>query len=182
MSSLFNWYLLIPTFCITGIITNIFNALVFLNPRMKDPSFKYMLAISISEIVYLSSNSFLFVTYCENDCPINSFYSTQIYSLFIHEYVSRSMAIYNILVDIFLSIQRFMILKNKPHLDAKSHNWLLIILLLIAFLYYLPITFFKTINPIYNNSSNITKLNQEYKLELNDIGSSLVGKITLIFL
>ena len=43
-------YLPLPLVCLFGIITNSLNIAVFLNPKMKDSSFKYMLIISISDL------------------------------------------------------------------------------------------------------------------------------------
>lgn len=43
-------YLPLPLVCLIGVITNALNIVVFLNPKMKDISFKYMLAISVADL------------------------------------------------------------------------------------------------------------------------------------
>ena len=174
-----NWYILTAIFCVTGVIFNILNVCVFMNSKMKDISFSYLLAISISDVIYLACNAYLFVTYC-NDCSINKTYLTQIYFLYFHEFMSRSMAIFNILTDICLSIQRYLILINKTDsiLNNKNYKFVILGLLIFSFLYYLPLTFFKSINKINTNSTN-TSSNQ-YSLDLNYIGKSLIGQIILI--
>ena len=43
-------YLPLPLVCLFGVFANILNIIVFLNPKMKDISFKYMLVISISDL------------------------------------------------------------------------------------------------------------------------------------
>ena len=44
-------YLLLPAICIFGFLNNLINIIVFLNSKMKDISFKYLLAISISDLL-----------------------------------------------------------------------------------------------------------------------------------
>ena len=47
--------------CTLGILTNSINAAVFMHPKMKDISFRYLLAISLSEILYLGFESMKFI-------------------------------------------------------------------------------------------------------------------------
>ena len=77
-----NYYIFMGIFCLSGVLFNLLNSFVFMNSQMKDISFKYMLAISISDVIYLACNAYVFVTYC-NDCLINKTYLTQIYILLL---------------------------------------------------------------------------------------------------
>lgn len=177
-----NWYILTGIFCLTGVVLNILNIIVFLNAKMKDISFRYMLVISLSDVVYLASNAYVFVTFCD-ECSINKSYLTQIYILYFHEYVSRSMAIFNILVEIALSVQRYLILINKTNSILNNNHYKMVVLglLFFSFLFYLPLTFFKSINSINTNNSNET-FDQQFKLEYNQIGESTAGKLTLVII
>ena len=95
-----------PMICIFGMITNLLNILVFLNPSMKDPSFKCMLMISISDFFYLGINSYWFTFYC-GDFYLNRYYSAQIYNIYLIEYFERYLAFYS---EIFLTGGRYAVL------------------------------------------------------------------------
>ena len=56
-------YLIFPLLCIIAVITNSLNVGVFINPKMKDTSFKYSLCISISEVFYAGISTLIFVTF-----------------------------------------------------------------------------------------------------------------------
>ena len=105
---MFDWasrwgFLLIPAICIFGFVTNLLNIAVLLNPKMKDISFKYILATSLSDLLYLTLSGYSFVELC-SDCPLNNSYFTQIYIIFIDSFFTSCLAIFCIFVDIFLSL------------------------------------------------------------------------------
>ena len=99
--------------------------------------------------------------------------------------IIRVLAIFSILIEIFLSIQRYMILKNKPYLKEKTHKRLLLGLLMASFIYYTPLLVFKQIVPFkYNNqtTNSTTVSRQEYNLEYNELGLSRIGMVIPIVL
>lgn len=160
-------YVHMPLLCLFGVLTNALNILVFVNHQMKDVSFKYMMAISISDLFYLAILSISFISYCD-DCSINRKYSLQMYVFYLDQYLTRCMAIFNILAEISLSIQRYMVLINKPFIKKRTHKWLLLILFLFSLVYYFPMLFFKHI--VYNEyQNNMTK--SGYSLKYNKLGS-----------
>jgi hypothetical protein len=80
MESVFEtmWPLLfIPSICVFGLVTNLINIAVFLNPQMKDFSFKYMLASSLSDFLYLGLGSYSFMDLCD-ECPLHNNFLTQV--------------------------------------------------------------------------------------------------------
>ncbi len=170
-----NWSLLIqPFICTVGVIANGLNIAVFLNPKMKDVTFKYMLAISISDCIYLGLLSYVSFLSC-SDCLFTKNYATAFYAIFIDDYLTSCLGIFALFIDITLSVQRFFILKNKYFCQKLSYKLTISILLLIALLYYLPVTFFKNIVEIENtNSTNCT----EYAAVLNKLGQTSFGNLT----
>ena len=118
--------------CTLGILTNSINAAVFMHPKMKDISFRYLLAISLSEILYLGLESMKFINNCE-DCELRNYYSYQIYYVYFTEYFCRVMALFIIFCEIFLSIQRYMVLLNKEFFKQNSFYYLLFGLLVFFF-------------------------------------------------
>jgi hypothetical protein len=146
-----NWqYLLLPQINVFGLVTNILNACVFLDRRMEDATFKYMLATSLNDILYLIFTSWNINKYC-TQCPLYSAYVTQIYLIWLNDWFTSSQALFNILIDIFISLQRYFILLNKPffQMNAMNHYLVILVISIISMLYYLPLVFFKVLNLFY---------------------------------
>jgi len=120
-----------PSICIFGLITNSLNIIVFLNKKMKDPSFKYMLFISISDLAYLSL--LIFTPFIQN---LNR-NQADLYKIYIHDYLTSCLSMFSLLCELELSIQRYFILTNV-NLNINA-NLLIFILIIISLLYYLPI-------------------------------------------
>ena len=163
--------------CILGVLTNSLNAAVFIHPKMKDISFRYLLAISLGEILYLGMESVIFANNCE-DCELKKSYSYQIYYIYLTDYLCRVIALFIIFCEVFLSIQRFMVLLNKEFLNKKSVYYLFFSLLAISFLIYMPANFMDRIVLIENINKNLTI--QGYIHERNEFGQSLTGKAIFI--
>ena len=180
-----NIYLYVPpAIAAFGVVTNSINTAVFLHPKMKDPTFKYLLASSISDLIYLGISLGGFDFLCDL-CLIRRSYFELLYFYIVIEFIIRVLAIFSILIEIFLSIQRYMILKNKPYLKEKTHKWLLLGLLMASFIYYTPLLVFKQIVPFkYNNqtTNSTTVSRQEYNLEYNELGLSRIGMVIPIVL
>ena len=124
----FDWtskwgYLLLPAICIFGFLNNLINIIVFLNSKMKDISFKYLLAISISDLLYLLLLSYSFIVQC-NDCPLHNTYFTQFYDFIIFHYIATCLAIFSILTEIILSLIRHSVLINEKYLQSFNRNCL----------------------------------------------------------
>jgi hypothetical protein len=183
----FDWttrwgYLLYPTICIFGFLTNLINIIVLVNPKMKDISFKYLLAISISDLMYLGFEGYFLIDIC-SDCPLHTSYFTQIFNIFIDGYFTSCLAIFCILTDIFLSLIRYSTLKNKIYLQSLNYYLVLGFVFALALIYYLPVLFFYEILPIHqlNNNTNNNET-KDYLTIMNSLGSSLFGTITSIIL
>lgn len=170
--------IIIPCVCLFGLIANGLNIAVFLNPKMKDPTFKYMLAISISNFFYTGFLSYGFFIYCDT-CSLNKSYGTQVFKILINNYLSSSLAIFSNLNEIYLSIQRFFILTNKTLLQSISYKLVLLIIFIIASLYYINVLFCYDIVAyefIYDNTIVFTS----YSTALSDYSRSDFGKIMTV--
>ncbi len=180
----------IPIACIFGMITNGLNILVFLNTKMKDISFKYMLAISLSNFIYDFILVYAYFIYCDN-CYLFYSYNTQVYKIIVNNYLANSLAIFSSFVEIYLSIQRYYILKNiKSIFQTESYKLVLFFILIISLVYYIPALFCYDIKAkqtyyyINNNNNNFSTINYqiEYSTLLNSFGTSFVGKFVTITL
>ncbi len=184
----------LPLICLFGVITNSINIAVFLHPNMKgkDPSFLYMLACSLNNLLYIGLNSGTFINYANYE--ISTHYSVKFYRFYICDFLARSLGIFYIFLTIFLSIQRYMVVINKRYLtSSKSHLWLILGLLLLAFIYNIPLLFLKSIWPI-NQYTNITDtitnantttsvyMKLTYTYDYNELGLSPYGETTVVIL
>jgi hypothetical protein len=158
-----------------GIATNSINALIFFHPQMKHISFKYMLSIAISEILYLSIH---LCTICINEAT-QIFWSIA-FKVYINEYICRSLLFFIVLAELFLSIQNYMVLLNRPYLKEKSHTWLILCMCIASFLIYIPSPLSRKISPVQPENSTYNVTENRYKLEFNGFGLSLAGKLALI--
>lgn len=107
----------LPIICIFGVITNLINIGIFLNPRLNDQSFKYMLANSVSDLIYVTLflvDYYVFKEFCF-DCDISNTYTAQMFYFLVDDYFSSSCAFFAILTDLVLSFERLMIVTNKRY-------------------------------------------------------------------
>jgi len=186
MVASFDWasywgYLALPSICMFGFFTNLTNMSVFLNRKMKDVSFKYLLITSLSDLMYLGLCSYMLIYLCA-DCPLHDSYFTKWYQIYINYYFTSVLAIFCIFSDIFLSLLRYSILKNNKYLQSIRFYLVVGLLFIVSLIYYLPVIFFYDIIPKNINNDNITTIIDEYSVVKNPLGLSLYGKITPIIL
>ena len=164
-------YLLLPAICLFGFLTNLINIIILLNPKMKDISFKYILTTCISDLFYLTLNSYTFIRLC-SDCPLHTSYFTQIYTVSIHYYLSSCLAIFCVFIDIILSLIRYSILKNKTFIQSFRYYLVISFLFLFALIFYVPQLFLYKIISVNqtNNNNNTILLNNEYSVNKNSLG------------
>ena len=133
--------------CVLGTITNALCIAVFLSPKMKDISFKYMLAQSISDFIYLFSLSFQLIEFSAKD-SITTSLLFQIYSVVIDAVFTSFLGIFYVFVEVLISIQRYFIMKNKAFLSRVSHKKLIAFLAALSIVYYIPCMFLYQIETI----------------------------------
>ncbi len=182
---LFDWasrwgFLVLPALSIFGFFTNLINIVVLLNPKMKDVSFKYMLATSFGDLFYLFLCSYAFNYICP-DCPLHDTYLTQFALIYSSNYLTSVLAIFCNFVDIFLSLLRYSILKNQTYLVSLRYYLVIPFILLISLIYYSPVLFFSKIIPLQQNNTTLED-NPGYKVVKTSLGSSSFGQITPIVL
>lgn len=168
---------ILPNVCILGVVANAFNILCFSNKKMKDLSFKYMLVISISDMFYLALCSYGYIVLCK-DCPLYELYFNKLYEIYIEDYFTSCLALFRILADIMLSMQRTFVLLNRPFCSKISYKVILGSLFLASLGYYSPVLFFKKIIAETGCLANSSVNTMIYKIASNEIGSSYYAKVT----
>jgi len=166
---------LIPVFCIFGLITNSLNVVVFMSPKMKDVSFKYMLAISVSNLLYNAISIYNYVVYCEN-CKLATVYATSIYKIFVNNYIVNCLSLFSLFIELNLSFQRYFILTNKQNKYVVRTKNVLLTCMIVSLICYIPSLFCYDIKTVKVFSRNKTLIRQTYKTELSSFGLSPTGK------
>lgn len=116
------WYnLLFTVICSFGIFTNVVNIAVFGNPKLVDKVYKCLFISSIADLIFLAISTFCNLFICGPACS-QYFYTLigSIYSLYIVSFGCNSLNLFTVLIEIFLSLQRYTLLINKPFLMNVS--------------------------------------------------------------
>lgn len=135
-----------------GTLTSIINIAVLAHPLIQKSSdtFKYLLNISIFELLYLAP---LLATNLINKacaasstlCSPGAQYTALFMAISIQNYLSASIAIYNINMEIFLTVQRVFSFENKKFPSKLTVRQVIMINLVISLVFYTPLLFFTII-------------------------------------
>lgn len=151
-----------------GSIANIVNISVFLNKNLKDSVYKYMLAISFIDFVYITLIGCEIAYRCGSSCDYRfNYYSIQLYELIIVDYFTSCLALTNILVELYLSVDRLFLLSNSKFLHKKPVKLIIPIFLIISLCFYMPTLFLK----------KIIKISGKYYTTFTNFGKSKMGKL-----
>ena len=168
-------FIAFPILSIFGIFSNIINIIVFMHPKLKDVSFKYLLAISISHLFYCAFSIYSTVLYCET-CLCNKTYSSQFYKLLINYYFLSCLAIFGHLCELFISMRRYLQLKNLKYLDKIPVKLNLFIFFIFSLFFYVRDIFAYNIlqTQIFVNG---TLINVTYSLTKTEFGNTSAANI-----
>ena len=160
--------ILIPIVSLFGVLTNSLNTAVFLNSKMKDPTFKYMLAISVSNLFYTGLLSYGYLSYCD-DCQLSKAYSTQLYKVIVDYFFCSALTMFSILIEILMSIHRYFMLKNNVNcMGIMSYKWIMPLLFFVSVSIYVPVLFTFEVASIESSPANETydKVPTEFGLKI----------------
>lgn len=158
-----------------GATTSFINTILFLNLRLKDNVYKYYLISSIVDFSYMLIISFDVLLNCGTPCDLlngNSLEKT-IYTIVFDDYLTSCLAIFNLIVELFVTIQRYLLISKHKTLQNQKPFRLMLLISVVSLVYYLPVLCLKKI--IYSE-------NNGYKLVYTSLGDSKIGRIIPIFL
>jgi hypothetical protein len=156
--------------------TNLINVFVFLNPILKEKSYKYMLSSCISNLCYTTMLTVWWI-FIVSKQP-NTSYFVAFYEIAIFDYLTSSLAIFRILIEITLTLQTYCILDNNKCFDLVSYKLVIFILFLISLVFYLPVCFYKNITV----TTDATAGRQIYAASVNSFGESATAHTLIIIL
>ena len=125
--------------------------------------------------MYTLSLSFQALTICGTPCTEQrgSSLSTNFYQLIIFEYLTSAFAIIGIFIEMFISVQRLMIVKNNMLLTNLNPEYVVIALITAGLFYYIPVLYIQKITQIRPD---------EYRLDYTEFGNSQIGKLVPLIL
>lgn len=133
----FNWFSICRVFVTSfGTFTNFLNILVFLNHKLKDTSYTYMLSNSISNFMYLALAFLSTIFMSCTSCVTYKTYFAAFFQAYIAGYCSSVLAFYRITVEILLSFHTYCILINQYWLRVVSYRVYLILLFILSTIIY----------------------------------------------
>ncbi|RNA04434.1 hypothetical protein BpHYR1_052027 [Brachionus plicatilis] len=132
---------------LVGTLTSVVNTLMFWKLRFKDQVYKYYLISSIFDTLYMFSIFLYTLIACGYPCEkLNKNGLIKfIYLIAVYDYLTSCIAIYNILIEIFVTTQRYFLISRKKTLQNLNPNLVMFITILVSLLYYSPIVFLKKI-------------------------------------
>ena len=142
------------TITFIGMVTNVLNILVLRSSRLNDRSFKYFLVIAIVDFIYLlifNIDALLKLT------NLVYTYNEQLFQIICVNYLTSSLAMFVLLLDLANSIDRCFICFNKYHLQNVSFRKILTLLFIVSMITYWPELFSKRI-VLKKNQNNRFKL------------------------
>jgi hypothetical protein len=168
-------------------LTALVNIFIFMHNKILRSSefFHYLLAISTADFLYMSVLAFsnIINKQCSSSstqCNLSAEYFTFFLYISVNNWLSSSLAIFTIIIENFLTIQRLFMLANK-RLPAKL-TVVRVVLAVLGFsvVFYSPTGFTSQIvmSQISLVDANVT----EYKMINTDFGNSLVEKVTPVVL
>lgn len=169
------WTYFLPSISAFGLLTNLINAIVFANRKQfKNPIYKCLLTHSIVELVYLML-SFSTFTLKLTVKSFDSIYWLKLYELVVQFYITSSLSILIILIELFVSLKRLFIITNFRMRYKMSRSFLFIIA--ISFSFALNYPTLRGYDVLVKNSSSST---MRYELTLNAYGKR--AKIEYFFI
>lgn len=156
-----------------GIVTNVLNVAVFLNSRLKDTSYTYMLAKAVANLVYM----FIFfeaeiLSNCLS-CPWSASFVAALNSIQLVIFLASCLHLYTVLIDVALSLHIHFVLINKSQLGKHTHVGIIIGLFVFSILFFGQKPFMYTINRISGREAL-------FYITFSEFGASTLNKTLLM--
>ena len=138
------WSLAIPLICLFSCVTNLFASVVYAMLARDSPTHlvinKYQLVKSCIATLYSFVCSFVFLLKCNTLCTAWSAsptfsYAQRLYELYVYNYVSTSLVVLDLLVEVVIAFERLCVLTNANHLVVSRHRIGTIVACLALFIF-----------------------------------------------
>jgi hypothetical protein len=156
-----------------GILASLMNVLVLVNPKLKESLFRYLLVMAIVDMFYslmvftLGFMSSLCLPSTSEMCGPNLYLTFLVMFILMSDFLTSSLALMNILLEIFLTTQRMLMITNKKSaLRNASVTRVCWTLFGVSLLLYFPFLFMNKIEPampvsgVFTNTTLKVNINQ----------------------
>jgi hypothetical protein len=155
MPTFMNSILLIPR--LVAILFSFQNVIVFLNKKLKNSVYRLLLVMATVDTLYGILVFSLVVTMCAktnpNECSPYLYLAHLLSFIIISEYLTSCLAFFNILLEIFLTVERMCLISNIKIYRYVSVKKICLILLVISLAFYTPVLFINRITSSYSTSA-----------------------------
>ena len=176
----FVWTYILPSICTLGLFTNTLNVVVFSRRKaLKNPIYKYFLFHSAAELVYLGACLGYYVVNLDIFQPVHQTWFAKAYEVYCYRYLSSSVAVLLILIELTISIKRLHIITNttfrfKLEFKVITCGSLLVSMLLLV--PYLLTTKIAEQDLHHQRDSNVTADTRTYAIMPDDVKYARVLK------
>lgn len=167
--------------CQLGVCTSILNMIIFSNDSLKDPTYKFLFYEAVIDFFYAILNCLMTLFTCGTElCSfLQTTLESRIYTIVVNDYLTSSMAMNNIFIELFLSVQRMFTIDNRHFLHNVSSNTIMLGIFLLSLAYYAPVLFLKRISTSYENGKLVYYLT-DTEFRKSDIGKSITLILTAV--
>lgn len=155
-----------------AVTTSILNIIVFLNPVLKDSTYRLLLITSIIELIYsflLAMYYFIQEPFCIFLCTSGNQFIRCLLIILVENYLTSCLFVMNILIELWQSLKRLFLISNKKSVEKITVPIAMIIICFVSCIFYAPVMFLKKI--VYSNET------QHYKLENTEFGKTDFGRL-----
>lgn len=161
--------------CFFGACTVLINISVFLNKNLIDRTYKFLLAEALVDFAYIVIMGCSSLINCGSPCASRTnTLAAQIVRFCFYDYLTSCFAINNILIEIFLSLERLFVISNNHFLQTLPFNRVILCINAFALVYYTPVLLLKRFLLVDNSDNGSSSY--FYSLVLTDIGKSAFGR------
>ena len=176
----------LPIVSFIGFLLNLLCAFVYLNILKTHPEnkmYNYLVVNSISNSIAMLIDSFAPVALCGNSCNISHTYAAQVFYLYGFIYLADVFETFSSLIDIVITIDRYVTINNKMTFFKKiSHRTIIASVFIFCFIYYIPFIAKKRISSIVQPLQHAALLQSldskfiRYITISSEFGKSLFGR------
>jgi hypothetical protein len=162
----------------TGISFSLLNMLVLRNKKLKDPLYSFLLVMATVDSLYGIIIMSIGWTDCPNGCSPYLYLANLILYIVVSEYLTSCMALFNILLEIFLTLQRIFIISNMQICRNASVKKVCVTFVFISLVFYSPVLFIDHIISTSGADGNNQSIN--FKRVRTEFGKTTYAMWTLI--
>jgi hypothetical protein len=128
-----------PLACFISIISNLLNINIFNKLKPANRLYEYLYFKSIVNCAYLVICLLSFSIKCGAFCQLENIYITKLYELYLYQYFSSSLFILEILIEISISLNRYLAIKNSQFFKNLKVSTIILVLFLFSIVFYIPL-------------------------------------------